>query len=193
MFNLIKGVITSRNTIIEETQGPSDNNINNISSYQEKTILTLDNGSQYSTHLKVDAQCGDKIALLSNSVTHDIKAVFDTNNHYLYQHEKSEKGSPALLGLLSFSITFGFTSLMSAMITNHNISNNIGVSIGVLLIISLIASLLFGFFVEFAVNNHNSKIEKEEDKSLNIQMELKDFFDGPTKCEYVIDREILKI
>lgn len=94
----------------------------------------------------------------------------------MYQHETSEKGRPALLGLLSFSITFGFTSLMSAMITNHNISNNIGVSIGVLLIISLIVSLLFGFFVEFAVNNHNSKIEKEEDKSLNIQMELKDFF-----------------
>lgn len=193
MYDLIKGVIISRNTIIEEMEGRSNNNINNVSLYQEKTILTLEDGSQYSTHLKVDAECGDKIVLLLNSATRDIKAVFDTNNRYLYQHEKSEKGSPELLGLLSSAITFGSMSLMSAILTNHNITNNMDVNINVILIVSLIVSLFFGFVVGLAINNHNSKCEKEEDKSLNIQMELKDFFDGPKKCEYVIDREILKI
>lgn len=192
MSDIIKGVITSRNTIIEEMQGPSHNNINNISSYQEKTILTLDNGSQYSTHLKVDAQPGDKVALLLNSETHDIETILDKDTYSLLSHGKSAKVKPLLCGLSLFSIMFGFLSIMHVMNINPDVKTYLS---SYFFIINFTSSLITSAIITFCANNSRKEYKKEEDKNLNIQMELKDFFEQPSgkKFEYVMEFNVLKI
>lgn len=192
MSDIIKGVITSRNTIIEEMQGPSHNNINNISSYQEKTILKLEDGSQYSTHLKVDAQCGDKVALLLNSETHNIETILDKDNYSLLSYGKSAGVSPLLCGLSLFSIMFGFLSIINVMNINPDLKTYLS---SYFFIINFTSSFITSAIITFCANNSCKEYKKEADRNLNIQMELKDFFEQSSdkKCEYVIEFDVLKI
>lgn len=192
MSDIIKGVITSRNTIIEETQGLSNNNINSISSYQEKTILTLDNGNQYSTMLKVDAQCGDKVALLLNSETHNIETIWDKDNYSLLSYGKSAGVSPLLCGLSLFSIMFGFLSIINVMNINPDLKNYLS---SYFFIINFTSSFITSAIITFCANNSCKEYKKEADRNLNIQMELKDFFEqySDKKCKYVIEFDVLKI
>lgn len=192
MSDIIKGVITSRNTIIEETQGLSNNNINSISSYQEKTILTLDNGNQYSTMLKVDAQCGDKVALLLNSETHNIETILDKDNYSLLSYGKSAGVSPLLCGLSLFSIMFVFLSIINVMNINPDLKNYLS---SYFFIINFTSSFITSAIITFCANDSCKEYKKEADRNLNIQMELKDFFEQSSdkKCEYVIEFDVLKI
>lgn len=177
MSDIVKGIITSRNTIVEETQCLSNNNINRISSYQEKTILTLDDGNQYATDLKVNAQCGDKIILLVNNKTRHVETILDKHNHDFYRIEKSEKPNPVFFGFLYSIMNFGLMTYMC--LENMSISD--------FLITSITSSIFVGFLTGVMVNKFNRKRDREE-KNLNIEMDLKDFFENPQRCECVIKK-----
>jgi len=192
MSDMVKGVITSRNTIVEETQCLSNNNINSISSYQEKTILTLDNGKQYSTMLKVNAQCGDKVLLLLNSETFDVEAIFDKNNYKEYKQESFDKGHFIRIGSLSFGLNFGAFGFIQALNLNQSLNFNIpNAVIFAWFILSLLVSLaMVGCLMQ---PNKNSK--KDTDRIEYTEDNLKDFFseNKEDRHESISEIEMLKL
>lgn len=189
MSEIIKGVITSRNTIIEETQGPSDNNINNISSYQEKTILTLEDGSHYSTHLKVDAQCGDKVILLVNSETLDIETIFDKNNYEAYKQKSFDKGHFFRLGSLSFALNVGAFSLIYGLSLNPQLGFHMP---NIIMIMWFTISLLVSLgMATILVNSNEARTIKDKFNEEDFQ----DFFSEVNikENESISKTEMLKI